>query len=160
MLFHVSLEADDPRRVAHALARIFGGEALPFPAVIGGSWVALAGDDRGTMIEIYPRGTELRPGAPGEGAHGVAGAPRRFGAAHIAIATRMDREEVEAVAREHGWRTQYCRRGGRFGLIELWVENCLMVEVLTPPMQREYLDTITIPNWRRMLEETGTAQTA
>ena len=26
-----------------------------------------------------------------------------------------------------------------------------MLEILTEEMQREYLDTITIPNWKRML---------
>ena len=29
MLFHVSLEADDPRHVAHVFAEIFGGAAAP-----------------------------------------------------------------------------------------------------------------------------------
>ena len=28
-----------------------------------------------------------------------------------------------------------------------------MVEVLTPEMQREYLATITVDNWKRMLEQ-------
>ncbi len=59
MLFHLSIAADDPQHVAGFFAEIWGGEALPFPAVIDGSWAALAGDDRGTMIEVYPRGTEI-----------------------------------------------------------------------------------------------------
>jgi hypothetical protein len=37
-------------------------------------------------------------------------------------------------------------------VIEFWVEGCQMIEVLTPEMQREYLDTITIEKWNRMLE--------
>jgi hypothetical protein len=47
----------------------------------------------------------------------------------------------------------YCRRGGAFGVIELWVEGCQLVEVLTPEMQREYLDAITIPNWQSMIQD-------
>ena len=59
MLFHVSIEADDPRRIAEVIAELWDGAAAPFPSVTPGSWVALSGDERGTMIEIYPRGTEL-----------------------------------------------------------------------------------------------------
>ena len=33
MLFHVSIEVDDPQHVATVVAELFGGEALPFPPV-------------------------------------------------------------------------------------------------------------------------------
>ena len=46
------------------------------------------------------------------------------------------------------------------GVIELWAEDCLMVEVLTDEMQAEYLDTITIDNWRRMLAARDAAMRA
>ena len=63
MLFHLSIDADDPRHVAHVLAEYWGGVAMPFPPVIEGSWVAFAGDDRGTIVEVYPRGTEVHESA-------------------------------------------------------------------------------------------------
>ena len=151
MLFHVSIEADDPQRVASVLAEIFGGAAAPFPPVAEGSWVALAGDDRGTMIEVYPRGTELHIGEGKADAFGISGSRRRHGAVHLAMATEMNLERVFAIARRENWPAKYCKRGGKFGVIELWVEGCQMVEVLTPEMQREYLDCITIDNWNRML---------
>ena len=153
MLFHVSLEADDPRHVAHVFAEILGGKAAPFPPIGDDSWVALAGDDRGTMIEIYPRGTEMHL-APGDAdAIGLTSTPRRNNATHIAIATPADMATIFALAEREGWPAKYCRRGGKFGVIELWVEGCQLVEVLTAEMQREYLDTVTIPNWERMIEE-------
>ncbi|HEX8535376.1 MAG TPA: hypothetical protein VF662_14520 [Allosphingosinicella sp.] len=153
MLFHVSLEADDPRHVAEVFAEILGGAAAPFPPVGQGSWVALAGDDRGTMIEVYQRGTEMHL-APGDGdAISVNAAPRRNTATHIAIATPLDMDAIFALADRNGWPVKYCKRGGVFGVIELWVEGCLLVEVLTAEMQREYLEAITIPNWQRMIEE-------
>ena len=153
MLFHVSIDADDPRRVAEVLAELWGGRAFPFPAVIEGSWAALAGDDRGTMIEIYPRGTQLLQGGGEAGAHGVAGLPRRHSPVHMAIATELDLAQVCTIATREGWPAKYCLRGGRFGVIELWIEGCQLVEVLTPAMQRQYLDTITIENWETMLRE-------
>ena len=153
MLYHVSIEADDPCQVAAVLAEIFGGFAAPFPSVIEGSWVALADDDRGTMIEVYPRGTELHQGEGADGAFGMLGAHRRHNPVHMAMATNLDIEQVYAIAEREGWPVKYCRRGDRFGVIELWIEDCQMVEVLTPEMQREYLATITVDNWKRMLEQ-------
>lgn len=149
MLFHVSIEADDPRHVAEVIAEIWQGEALPFPAVIEGSWAALAGDDRSTMIEVYPRGTELHP--TGGDAIGILSAHRRHNPTHMAIATNLGMEAVFAICEREGWEAKYCKRGGAFGVIEIFMEGCQMIEVLTQEMQREYLDAITIPNWKAML---------
>ncbi len=158
MLFHVSIEADEPRRVAQFLTDIWGGETAPFPFVSEGSWVALAGDDRGTMIEVYPRGTELVPGE--DGASGRAGARRRNNPTHFAIATSRDLIEVLEIADRYGWHAQHFMRGGRFGVIEIWIEGCQMIEVLTPQMQAEYLDTVTVENWREMVAAREMAEAA
>jgi hypothetical protein len=149
MLFHVSIEADDPRHVAEVIAEIWQGEALPFPAVIEGSWAALAGDDRSTMIEVYPRGTELHPTA-GD-AIGVLREQRRYNPTHFAMATNLSSDLVFDICKREGWEAKYCKRGGAFGVIEIFMEGCQMIEVLTPEMQREYLDAITIPNWKAMI---------
>jgi len=152
MLYHLSIEADEPCRVATVLAAIWGGVAMPFPPVAQGSWVAFCGDERSTVVEVYPRGTELHEAEGGADAVGIAGKPRRHNATHFAMATNYDFETILAVAEREGWPAKYCSRGGKFGVIEIWVENCQMVEVLTPEMQRQYLDTVTIENWKRMLE--------
>jgi hypothetical protein len=151
MLFHVSIEADDPRRVAEVVAELWGGLAAPFPAVAPGSWVALSGDDKGTMIEFYPRGTELH--GSDQGATGLAAAaPRRFNATHYAMATRLGQDDVLAIAAREGWPAGYCRRGDAFGVIEVWAEGCQLIEVLTGEMQAEYVGAVTIDNWLAMLK--------
>ena len=152
MLFHVSLEVDDPRHVAEVIAEIFGGEALPFPPVTPGSWIAMAGDDRGTIIEFYPRGTEIHEVPGDHDATGVRVEPRRHNATHIAIATKLGEDEVLAIARREGWPAKYRKRGDAFGVLEIFVEGCQMVEVLTDEMQREYVGAVTIENWKAMLE--------
>ncbi len=149
MLFHVSIDADDPQHVAEVIAELWGGEALPFPAVIDGSWAALAGDERSTMVEVYPRGTELHP-TNGD-AIGILSAHRRNNPVHIAIATKLSSELVFAICKREGWEAKYCKRGGAFGVIEIFMEGCQMIEVLTPAMQRQYLDAVTIENWQRLL---------
>lgn len=143
MIFHVSIDADDPRHVATVLAELWGGKAVPFPPVLKGSWVALAGDDRNTTVEIYPRGTELFETEGDADAHGLIGDPDRRSATHFAMATDLPAERVFEIARREGWPVKYRKRGGVFGVIEVWVEGCRLVELLTPEMQAEYMGAAT-----------------
>jgi len=157
LLYHLSLAADDPRHVAGVIAELWGGRAFPFPPVIAGSWIAMAGDERRTAIEFYPSGTELRE-APGDAdAYGLLTGVPRHGPTHAAIGTPLDAEAVFAIAGREGWPAKYRRRGDIFGVIELWIEGCQMIEVLTPEMQREYRDGLTVGNWQRYLEVAGLA---
>lgn len=160
MLFHLSIEADDPRRVAQVIAEIWQGHAAPFPPVGQESWVALAGDDRGSLIEVYRRGTELHQGEGDAGVFGFQGGHGRHSATHMAIATDLGIEAILAIGKREGWTAKYCRRGDAFGVIELWIEGCQLVEVLTPEMQREYVDAITIENWQKMLASEGALEPA
>lgn len=150
MLYHVSLEADDPRHVAQIFAEIWGGVAMPFHPVGEDSWCAFAGDERNTMIEFYPRGCELYE-TPGDAdAHGaVSPNPRRHNGTHVALATDLDLEGVLRIAAREGWPAKYRKRDGVFGVIEMWVEGCQMVEWLTPSMVVEYLDHVTVDGWAR-----------
>lgn len=151
MLFHLSMPADDPERVAAVIAELWRGESFPFPP-FPGSFTAMAGDPAATSIEVYPRGTELHP------APGMTDAEARFrpntcqaGACHAAIATPLSEAEVHAVASREGWTSKTLNRGGVFDVIELWVENAFLLEVLTPPMQAQYRERVTIEGWRAML---------
>ena len=151
MLFHVSIEADRPAHVAEVIAELWRGKALPFPPVGVGSWMAFAGDGRGTLVEVYPRGTELHEADGLADAVGVAATPRRHNATHMALATPLEVDPVLAIARREAWPAKVCNRGGAFHVIEMWIEGVQMVELLTAEMQREYLDAVTIENWERML---------
>ncbi len=160
MIFHLSIDADDPQRVASVLAELLDGEALPFPPVSEGSWLALAADDRGSAIEVYPRGTELVVAEGDADALGTPGAADRGSATHFAMATDRSCEAVLALAAREGWPAKYRKRGGIFGVIELWIEGRQMVEVLTPEMQDEYRAGMTIENWKRFLAANGPLATA
>ncbi|WP_313803515.1 hypothetical protein [Sphingobium sp.] len=151
MLFHLSIAAQDPRHVAQVIAEFWRGEAFPFPPVTPGSWIALAGDDRGTAIEVYPLGTILREEEDDAGGFGDPKEQTGYTATHAAIATVLSEEEVLAIATREGWPARYCKRGGAFGVIELWIEGRQMVELLTQEMQAEYLAMMTVDNYRAML---------
>jgi hypothetical protein len=47
-----------------------------------------------------------------------------------------------AIATREGWPAKYRKRGGLFGVVELWIEGRQMIEVLTPEMQSEYLSAM------------------
>jgi hypothetical protein len=149
MIFHISISADDPKRTATMLAELWRGEAFPFPMVGKGSWVAHAGDDRRSTIEVYPRDMAMYPTerAAEEKYEPVS----RHGPFHAAVATPLSIEEVEEVGRKYGCHTSLCQRGPWFRVIEFWVDNCLMLEMLTAEMQEEYQRSISPENWRAML---------
>lgn len=158
MLFHVSIDADEPERVAKVLAEIWGGVATPFPAVIAGSWIAMAGDAYNTAVEVYPRGTVLVESDAG--ALGMIGMNGKRTPTHFAMATPLTMEGVLAIAEREGWPTEYHKRGGVFGVLELWAEGTRMIEILTPEMQQEYLDAVTVPKWKVLVAAAGLGQAA
>jgi hypothetical protein len=149
MIFHFSIAADDPKRTATMLAELWRGEAFPFPMLGKGSWVAHAGDDQRSTIEVYPRDVALYP-AERFGDLREESVPRHV-PFHAAVATPLGIEEVEEIGKRYGCQTRVCQRGPWFRVIEFWVDNALMLEMLTPEMQQEYRDNVTIENWRAML---------
>lgn len=156
MIFHLSIDADQPQHVAEVIAEMWGGVARPFPPVMTGqSWMAMADDDRNTTLEVYPRGTEFHEADGDADAIGVIGRNGARSATHFAMATRLDSDAVLAIAAREEWPVKYRKRGGIFGVLELWIEGTRMIEVLTPDMQREYLDTMTVPGWTGFLTAIG-----
>ena len=160
MIFHVSTDARNPQRVASVIAELWEGVATPFPAVIEGSWIAMAGDERNSAIEFYPAGTELVQGEGEEGGHGEIRNAGGGSSVHFAMATPKTIEAVQAIADREGWTAKVCVRGGAFRVIEFWIEGVRMIEVLTPKMQTEYLAAFTVKNWQGFLAGQAMAQAA
>ena len=146
MIHHLSIAARDPKRAAEVLAELMGGTAVPFPPNPG-SFFALQLDDNGSGIEVYPAGTELEPNGEVGGSFVTHPKERGYGATHCALSVETGREKVEEIAKRAGWHCFVCNRGP-FHVIEVWVENNTMIEVLPPDYAAEYLaftrpDTVT-----------------
>jgi len=138
MIHHLSIAAHDPKHVAGVLAELMGGTAVPFPPNPG-SFFALQLDDHGSGVEVYPAGTELKPGGTDGGTfiknpEGGKG----YRSTHFALSVATDADQVEAIASREGWHCFLCNRGP-FHVIEVWLENQWMVEILPPEFAREYL---------------------
>jgi hypothetical protein len=138
VIHHLSIHARDPKHVASVLAEMFGGTVTgfgPYP----NSYIAWMGDEHGTAIEVYPRGTEMFPDAGGGQAnfHHVSNASG-FSATHAAVSIDRSAAEIAAFARREGWRAVQLPRGPN-DVIEFWIENAVMLELLTPEMTRDYI---------------------
>ena len=119
--------ARDPQKAAGVLAELMGGKAVPFPPNPG-SFFALQLDEHGSGVEVYPAGTELQPGGA-TGGNFVRKDARGYGSTHFALSVATDAGTVQSIAQRAGWHCFDCNRGP-FHVIEVWVENETMVEIL------------------------------
>ncbi|MBB5510412.1 hypothetical protein [Paraburkholderia atlantica] len=155
MLFHASMPAEEPENVARVIAQLWSGFHAPFPS-FPDSWMAIAGDTRGSMIEVYPADRVLHPGSDKEPAYQCPAAPATLSAFHLAIATTLTADQVYALGASEGWRAVRCTRGNDFfDVIELWIENHTMIEVLTSEMQQQYLAFASPDNFRAFGDSGG-----
>ena len=157
MINHISIAVNEPERVANVLAEIWDGMVFPFPPAPD-SYFVIANDGGGTAVEVTPAGTVLIPGEgqPDESdldshteeyeARFVqSGSAPQYVATHLNINTRKSIEEIREIAKREGWRVLVCNRGeGLFQLIEVWLENTFMLEVMTPEQTARYIE-ITDP---------------
>ena len=143
MIHHISIGVHDPEGVAAALAEVLGGMSAPFPDAAG-AFIAFATDEHGTLIEVQPIDMELRPGSNGEGLQMERGRARnRFGPFHAAISVTHGVEALQQLGERFGWRTEVQSRGP-FHVVELWVENEIMLELLPPAFAAEYLAALRL----------------
>lgn len=145
MIHHVSIPARDPKHVAQVLAELMGGRAFPFSGPLPGAHMALSGDAQGTMIEVYPTQVVMAPGQADQ--EQVVYTPTetapQFAPFHVLVSTPLSRAAVETIGLREGWRTRFFGRAApgkppAFHVIEFWVENRILFEVVTEGMAAEY----------------------
>jgi hypothetical protein len=138
MIHHLSIPAEDPALVSRVLAGMLGGHVTKF-GPYQGSFIAWAGDEHGTAIEVYPAGTEMFPDA-GQGQANFRHNPNASGfvATHATVSVNLTKDAILSVATQQGWRAVELSRGS-FDVIELWIENRVMLELMTPEMTQAYL---------------------
>ena len=138
MIHHISIPARDPRHVAEVLVELFGGRLSGF-GPHANSYIAWVGDGLGTAIEVFPVGTEMLPDS-GEGQanfrHRSDSSP--FTATHAAISVEKDQSAILALAAREHWRAVELSRGPN-NVIEFWIENAVMLELMTPDMAADYI---------------------
>jgi hypothetical protein len=143
VIHHVSIPARDPQHVAQVLAELFGGYAGPFIGPMHGAWVVYQEDGHGSGIEVYNERTMLVPGDDDAlGGIRMGDVPQAV-AFHALISVKADRATIERIGAREGWRTRHFWRGPPgtrlFELYEFWVENRIMLELVTEDMLAAYV---------------------
>jgi hypothetical protein len=148
MIHHVSIPAREPQHVAEVLAQLMGGKCHPF-GPLEGAFMAATDDPHGTMIEVYPEQATLDiPKNDDQVVFGNNASPPQTWPFHALLSVSLEPEQIEAIGAREGWRAKKFGRGMRgckpfFHVIEFWLENRLMIEVVSPEMAREYQDFLS-----------------
>jgi hypothetical protein len=168
MLAHISFPAKNSHDTAKFFAAIIDGQAFDFP-VVEGAAIAVAKDGSGTAIEVYPQPMMHHPGEGKVDPNYIANSPQtmpwetqiyaeaNYGGPstfHLALTTQLNESEVIALAEAHGWRYLACERAGVFGVIEVWVDNTYLVEVLTTEQAARYKAFMTVEGCAAMFGKT------
>jgi hypothetical protein len=152
MIAHISVPARDPRRTALLLAALIDGEVFDFP-VVPGARIAVARDGSGLAVEVYPDTMAHHPGSgepdlaftptspralPWEDQIHPDGPQLRPSSFHAALVSKLGDDAVVALAQRAGFRTVRCDRAGVFRLVEVWLDNAVLIEVLNPAEAERY----------------------
>jgi hypothetical protein len=142
MIHHISIDAQNPERVASVLAEIWQGQAFKF--LIPGSYLVIPFDSYGTHVVVFKQGDVWAPGTDAEAAQIRQTAPANLVAIHAAISVPATQQQIEQIGHREGWRvlTRYQDDVVPFGAIEVWVENRILFEFLPPEFLPQYLQTM------------------
>ena len=122
---------------------------LYFPFLFPGHFLVAAGDERGTQIEVGPRGKQIVP-AETMMSFESNPSPSPYSEVHLNIATPLSVDEVLAIAKREGWTARVCDRGGIFKVIEFFLENKFMLELMTKEELQRYQSFMKPENLRMM----------
>ncbi|HAA31753.1 MAG TPA: hypothetical protein DCE56_33730 [Cyanobacteria bacterium UBA8553] len=143
MIRHISIDAHNPLRVASVLAEIWNGKAYHF--FHPGSYTVMPYDSYGTAVVVFPFGTVLVPGADTQSAQLLQAASTDLVAVHAAISVPTTVQQISQIGQREGWRVLTREEGdGAFRLVEFWLENRVLFELLPPEFEPQYLQ-ITQP---------------
>ncbi|MBX9252506.1 hypothetical protein H1Q63_00630 [Desmonostoc muscorum CCALA 125] len=147
MIHHLSISAENPQHVAQVLAEILQGQATPHPFSPDGH-IVFPFDEYGTEIEVYPLVTEITPGDSQEKRAYIQNpTASKFTGTHVMISVPASVEQIEQIAQREDWLLEYASFG--FDFILFWVENRLLIELLTPEMTAQYLAFMQRENLRK-----------
>ena len=119
--------------LAPAWTAIFYGLMSLGVNVLGGAFAVRAGDRAGTVIEIMPSTSLLVPGDGDAAVQVRDGLAPPFLTTAVTLSVERTQDEVLGIAQQAGWRAVVAARGTH-EVIEVWIENRVLLEVLTPAM--------------------------
>ncbi|HEX5586546.1 MAG TPA: hypothetical protein VFZ17_04515 [Acidimicrobiia bacterium] len=140
MLFHLSINAHDPDRVAAVLAEILDAKVVkaPPPVFNEGALLVCCGDERGTLVVVEPWGVTYRPGPDASLDSPVGDDSPEYTSFHGLFEAKVDVDTIGKIADREGWpwgRADY----GLFRVVNVWLEGRQLLEFVTEDMIPDYL---------------------
>ncbi len=138
MIHHISIDAQDPLRVARVLAEIWQGKVYQF--LVPGSYLVMPFDNYGTHIVVFKSGDVWIPGTAATAAKVSQMTPIEFVSSHAAISVPIDHQQIEQIGQREGWRVLTRHKGEAipFSATEFWVENRYLFEFFSPEFAPQY----------------------
>lgn len=135
MIYRISISVNHPLPTAIALAEIWGSTYFALPP-LPNSYAVLPAGDCGTAIEIYPIDTEVCITDAEMAAELFDALFKRPTTLCGAVSVAATSAEIRRIANCKGWQVR-SERFGLFEIVELWVENRCLLELLprTQPMR-------------------------
>ena len=131
---HLSVGVIDPKRAAECLANLSEGTIEPFHPVEE-AYVCLWGGWEGEFVEFYPKQVHLRPTSQGAEFDETLAKVPDYAATHINLDVDLTGDEVIAIAKEYEFQHHFRPSHGG-PLHEVWIENELLVELVTKDLRR------------------------
>ena len=115
-----------------------------------GSYRVTFRDEDGSGIEVLPKDTVWTPGVAE--AETQTRELSRFSATHAALSVAMSREAIEVIGAREGWLVRWLVRWcnglrgrsldhrGPFQVMEFWIENNFMLELITHDLIADYIN--------------------
>jgi hypothetical protein len=127
MIHHMSFR--EPRRVAQVIAELTQATAVqaPTPPFPRDAWLVVAGDERGSFLEILSATAVFDPDPPLSIRQRPATSEPM--SAHALISTAVSGETIHAAAAREGWRAEDVETG-LFRIVELWIDDNILIEFL------------------------------
>lgn len=141
MIHHISIAAQDPLRVASVLAEIWNGKVYKF--LYPDSYTVMPFDNYGTAVVVLTQKDVFALGVDDEPAQLSRIAPTNFVATHAAISVPITQKQIEQIGKREGWRVLTRAQGDdALRLVEFWLENRILFELLPPEFKPQYLQTM------------------
>jgi hypothetical protein len=138
-IHHFTVPAEDPAKVAAALADMLGARVVPLPHPEG-TLLVYAGDADGSAIEVWPAALRVSPDARRLEPRSL---PLPEAWPHHAYVTTeaRDTDQILTVFAREGWRAERVHNGppgAGFSLVRGYIENRTAIEVGGSDMRAEY----------------------
>lgn len=141
MLHRISISVDNPLHVANVISEILHGSVLrggDYPY----TYTVMSNDEYGSAIELVQSGNEVIVGRQDKFEYEYNLNHSNFSPIHLAISVPASRYEIEQIAEREGWHVAVGNRG-RFKLIEFWIENKLLLELIPPETIPQYVKSMS-----------------